>query len=532
MLVIAFFGRGIRLEAIKPFFVSLASLLKPQIRIVIIALSTQITRFSLARLVKILKSTLNMAIFALIVFYGPKTTWAQLNVLEETELLSPDTKNSLLLEQPYILGAGDRLKIEVFDAPEYSGVTLVFADGSLNLPFAGRVIVEGLSLLQATEVISTAYSQIFKRPVVSVRVVAPRPVEVTILGEVTKPGDYTFQILKPGESDLGFRYPSLTDAISIAEGISLAANIRQLELRRLQPEGITKVFYLNLWDFLKLGKTNQNPSLRDGDTIFVPPSTNIDLKEVRQLATSTLATKPDQPRNTFILGAVKNPGNYVLIGGPTRSELRPGGLPTLTSAIREAGGIIPEADVRRIQLRRSTKTGPEQIIEIDLWELLEVGNLNLDPIIQDGDTIFVPPATQINIIELNELAGSSFFTETIQVTVIGEINRREGGGVLNLPPNTTLNQAITAAGGFNNRAKETSVELIRVNSNGTVEQRTINIDFSQGVNQETNPLMRDKDIVAINASDLVKYQENLGRIFSPLPNYLNIIRILEGLNIL
>jgi polysaccharide export outer membrane protein len=331
---------------------------------------------------------------------------------------------------------------------------------------------------------------------------------------------------------LGFRYPSLTDAISIAEGVSLAANIRQLELRRLQPGGIEKVFYINLWDFLNLGKTNQNPSLQDGDTIFVPPAANIDLKEVRQLATSAFATEPDRPRNTIILGAVKNPGTYVLIGGPTRSELRPGGLPTLTSAIREAGGIIPEADVRRIQLRRSTKTGIEQIIEIDLWELLEVGNLNLDPIVQDGDVIVVPTATNTNIVELNELAGSSFFTETIQVTVVGEINRREGGGVFNLPPNTTLNQAITAAGGFNNRAKETSVELIRVNSNGSVEQRTINIDFSQGVNQETNPLMRDKDIVVINASNLVKYQDNLGRILSPVPNYFTIIRILQELNIL
>lgn len=464
-----------------------------------------------------------MAILTFIVFYGPKTNLAQLKTLEETELLSPNTKNSPLLEQPYILGPGDRLKIEIFDAPEYGGEISVLADGSLSLPFAGRVIVEDLSLSQATEVISVAYSRVLQRPVVSVRVVAPRPVEVTVLGEVTKPGLYIFQVLRPGESVLGFRYPTLTDAISTAEGISLAANIRQIELRRLQPGGIEKVFDLNLWDFLQVGKTNQNPSLRDGDTIFIPPATNIDLKELRQLATSALATEPDRPRNTIILGAVKNPGTYVLIGGPTRSELRPGGLPTLTSAIREAGGIIPEADVRRIQLRRSTKAGPEQIIEIDLWELLEVGNLNLDPIIQDGDTIVVPTATKTNIVELNELAGSSFFTDTIQVTIVGEINRREGGGVLNLPPNTTLNQAITDAGGFNNRAKETSVVLIRVNSNGTVEKRTIDIDFSQGVNQETNPLMKDNDIVVIDASNLVKYQDNLGRILDPVP--LSLIHI-------
>ncbi|MDY6802759.1 MAG: SLBB domain-containing protein [Cyanobacteriota bacterium] len=476
-----------------------------------------------------------MAFVALLAFSGPKATLAQLTILEDTELLPSDTNDSLAVEQPYILGPGDRLNVDVLDAPDYSGEILVLADGSLTLPLAGRVVVGGLTMPQATEIISAAYGRIFQRPLVTVDLVAPRPVEVTVLGEVTKPGAYTFQILKPGESLLGLTYPSLTNAISIAEGISLAANLRAIQLRRLQPGGIEKVFTLNIWEFLESGKTGQNPSLRDGDTIFVPSATNIDLEEVRQLATSSLATEPDKPRNTIVLGEVKNPGTYVLIGGPTRSELRPGGLPTLTSAIREAGGIMPEADIRRIELRRNTKAGQEQIINVDLWELLELGNLNLDPIVQDGDVIVIPKATETNIVELNELTGSSFVTDTIQVTIVGEINRRQGGGgggILNLPPNTTLNQAITAAGGFNNRARETSVELIRVNSNGTFFKRTINLDFSQGFNEETNPLISNNDIIVIETSKLVRYQERWGRILAPVPRYFTIIRILQELNIL
>jgi polysaccharide export outer membrane protein len=484
------------------------------------------------RVGQIIKSILGMAIFAFVDWSNPKATLAQPTILEETELLPSDQNNSLPVEKPYILGPGDRLQIEIFDAPDYSGQIFVLPDGFLTLPLVGRVKVGGVTMPEAIKIISAAYGRIFQRPLVTVNLVAPRPVEVTVWGEVTKPGAYRFQILKPGESVLGFAYPRLTDAISIAEGISLAANLRQIELRRLQPGGVEKVWTLNLWEFLEFGKTDRNPSLRDGDTIFVPSVTNIDLKEVRQLATSSLATNADRPRNIIVLGEVKNPGTYVLIGGPTRSELRPGGLPTLTSAIREAGGIIPEADVRAIQLRRNTKAGAEQIINVDLWKLLQVGELHLDPIVQDGDVIVVPRATEANIVELNQLADSSFVADTIQITVVGEINRQQGGGTFNLPPNTTLNQAIAAAGGFNNRAREASVELIRVNSNGTVEKRTINLDFSQGVNQETNPLMKDNDIIAIDTSNLVKFQQNLGRILEPIPRYFTIIRILQELNIL
>jgi polysaccharide export outer membrane protein len=72
----------------------------------------------------------------------------------------------------------------------------------------------------------------------------------------------------------------------------------------------------------------------------------------------------------------------------------------VTRAIDLAGGIKPLADVRRVQLRRLTKSGTEQLIDINLWQLLQTGDVSQDAILQDGDTIVVPTATVVNPAEV------------------------------------------------------------------------------------------------------------------------------------
>ncbi len=482
---------------------------------------------------KITKSFLGKALLVVLTILRPSLAMAQPTIVNETNSVPLQISNLPLAEVPYILGEGDRLKIDIYGVPEYSQETLVLSGGSVVLPLVGRVMVDNLTIEQATEVISAAYAKVFKLPLVSVTLAAPRPVQVTVIGEVSLPGSYSFQLLEPGESLLGFRTPSAIDAIQKAEGMTLTADPRRVELRRRGIGGSAeKIFYLNLWEFLQVGGSTQNMNLRDGDTIFVPALTNINLKEVHQLATTVLARSPEKPRTVMVVGNVKNPGSYVLLGGATSSELRPGGLPTLTLALQRAGGVMPEADVRHIELRRTTKAGFEQIINVDLWQMLQLGDWNLDPILQEKDVIVVSRATEVNLGELNELAGSSFMTENIKVSVVGEIAGRAGGGTLNLPPNTTLNQAVIAAGGFNNRARQSAVTLIRVSPNGTVEKQIINLDFSQGVNAETNPLLTNNDIIVVSTSTIFQITETANQIFQPFPRVVNLLRSLDILGII
>jgi polysaccharide export outer membrane protein len=112
------------------------------------------------------------------------------------------------------------------------------------------------------------------------------------------------------------------------------------------------------------------------------------------------------------------------------------------------------------------------------------------------------------------LAAASFSPDRIRVNIVGEVSKP---GLVEIPPNTPLNQAILAAGGFNNRrAAQDTVKLIRLNPNGTVVQRDIAIDFSKGINDATNPTLRNQDVVVVDRNLLSSTTDSLSTLLSPL----------------
>lgn len=61
----------------------------------------------------------------------------------------------------------------------------------------------------------------------------------------------------------------------------------------------------------------------------------------------------------------------------------------LSSAILRAGGFTEWANQKKVKLTRQVKGAP-QSTEHNVKEILEKGNENTDPVLQDGDRIFVP----------------------------------------------------------------------------------------------------------------------------------------------
>ncbi|HBL10719.1 MAG TPA: polysaccharide export protein, partial [Cyanobacteria bacterium UBA11162] len=342
-----------------------------------------------------------------------------------------------------------------------------------------------------------------------------------------RPGSYALSLVGGAGSQPGVQFPNLAQAIEQAGGITLSADIRRVQLRRLQRLGSEDVITIDLLELVQTGNSPQNLKLRDGDTIFIPTSTNVTLSEIQQIAATGFAPKPDEPRTVAVVGEVTRPGSYVVIGGNTRTSERTLGLPTVTRAIQLAGGIKPMANIRQIQVRRLTRSGTEQIIAVDLWQLLQSGDFNQDTILQDRDTIFVPTAPEMSPSEATELATVSFSPDTIQVSVVGEVIRP---GVVQVPPNTPLNQALLTAGGFDqNRASKSSVELIRLNPDGTVSKRTVPIDLAQGINEESNPILRNNDIIVVDRSNVVRVTDSIQTTLQPVDRvfgFLNILRLL------
>jgi polysaccharide export outer membrane protein len=447
--------------------------------------------------------------------------------------------NAGQLNEAYTLGGGDRLRLDIFDVPEYSGEYVVLVDGTLNLPVIGSVSVRGLTIQTATQIISNQYARYLKRPIVTLSLLAPRPVTLAVAGEVNRPGTYTVPIAQGGgQGGQGGQFPTVTQAITLAGGITQAAAIRNVEIRRRATSATEQVITVNLWELLQAGNLSQDISLRDGDTVFIPTVAAVNPDETRQLADASFASKEITPINIAVVGEVARPGPYSVTGGGQGTGGATGavtgretgvatgggtaGPPTVTKAIQVAGGITSLADIRSITIRRTTRSGEARVINVDLWDLLRSGDLSEDVILQEGDTITIPTATVLDPAEANQLAGASFSPNTIVVNVVGEVER---GGAIPVPPNTPLNQAILAAGGFNVRARKRSVELIRLNPNGTVEKRAIEVDLAQGINSQGNPTLRNNDVVVVKRTALASIGDTLGTVLNPLGSFVNLLRL-------
>lgn len=421
----------------------------------------------------------------------------------------------------YQLGAGDRVRLDIFQVPEYSGEHQVLSDGSLNLPLVGTVPVRGMTLKQASAVLSAKYAPIIKRPIVTMTLLAARPLKIAIAGEVSHPGSYT--VSPSGEQGV----PTVTRAVQLAGGITQAADTRQVQVRRARPLNVggEQILMVDLWQLLQTGDLRQDLLLQDGDTIFIPTQKTANLAEANQLAAASFAASKAEPLRIAVVGQVNRPGPYTLTGNVEGQTEAGGGvqMPTVTRAIQVAGGITQSADIRRIQLRRLTKTGADQIINVDLWQLLQAGDVRQDVPLQEGDTIAIPTATAMTPTEVTELASASFSPSKITINVVGEVVQP---GVVEVPPNTPLNQGLLAAGGFNRRAKKGSVELIRLNPNGSVSRQQIAINFSKGLSDKDNPPLRNNDTIIVKRSGISGFSDAIGTVLSPLTSGFGLFRLL------
>ena len=408
-------------------------------------------------------------------------------------------------EEPYTLGAGDRLQMELFQLPQYSGEFEVQVDGSLSLPLVGNVNIRDLTLEQASAAISQRYGQYLRRPGVTLNLLNRRPPVVGIAGEINRPGAYPLSIE-------GTAFPKLTQLFEVAGGITQSANLREVQIQR-QINGRTQVFTTNLWDLINTGNLSQDIVLRDGDSIFIP-STLVPLDEAPILAAARFSPDSSVPITISVVGEVFRPGPYALRGGATRTGNA--GVPgaqvgnsgndvvfspvQVSDAIQIAGGIKPRANIRQVQIRRVTRSGGEQVFSVDLWSLLQTGETRQNAILQDGDTVFIPTATAaISPAEAAVVAAASF------------------------APNTTLNQGILAAGGFNTRAYQDVVGLVRLNPDGTVTQREIPVDLALGMDDENNPTLQNDDIIIVGKSGLAAFGDNTALVSTPVANILNIL---------
>ncbi len=442
------------------------------------------------------------------------------NSFSQPDLSSPlpaDSLNFATGESDYTLGAGDRVNLNIFQVEEYSGDYPVLVDGTISLPLVGRVDVRGLSLKETSDKVSEKYSTYLKRPIITVGLIAPRPLKVGISGEVDNPGSY--EVALAGENP---QFPSVTDMIQQAGGITTIADVRNVRVRR-EIKGKEVVYNANLWDLLTKGRIKEDISLRDGDNIFIPTTDEINTQELNRLAQASFGLQSDKPIQVAVVGEVYRPGSHFIqpellsrgnSGNQANQNRQESIPPRLSQAIGIANGIKPLADVRKVQVNRTSWDGTEKLINVDLWELITAGDTSQDLILQDGDRIVIAKADKLSEAESQKIAAGTISRAEITVNVVGEV---VSPGPVQVPPNTPLNNAILAAGGFDSqRANKSEVELVSLKPDGTVEKRKVKIDLGAEVNDETNPVLGQNDVVVVNRSGSTAAFDNVGKVTSPL----------------
>ena len=119
----------------------------------------------------------------------------------------------------YRLGAGDQIRITVFNEPDLTGPFTVGAQGMIAYPLVGSIRAGGLTVTEFTTALQSALSTYVRTPSVAVEITNYRP--FFILGEVQRPGTYPYSA-------------SLTvpNAVATAGGFTYRANRARVFIRR------------------------------------------------------------------------------------------------------------------------------------------------------------------------------------------------------------------------------------------------------------------------------------------------------------
>ncbi len=205
----------------------------------------------------------------------------------------------------YVVGAGDKLTIDLWGGTTQSISRTIDRDGRIFLPEAGAMEIAGLELGKAQGLIADALKQQFRNAQVAVTVSGLRSVRVYVVGDVQRPGGY----------DIGSLATPLS-ALYTAGGPTAVGSLRVLHHYR----GKQLVEDIDLYDFLLHGLRNVSAHFESGDTLLVPPAGP-------QIAIS---------------GAVKRQAIYELKAGET----------VLSTVIDDAGGFTAAASISHIRIER------------------------------------------------------------------------------------------------------------------------------------------------------------------------------------
>lgn len=227
----------------------------------------------------------------------------------------------------YALGSGDVIRVTVFQNPDLTVETRVTENGSITYPLIGAVNVGGLTLPATEKLIADRLRDggFVLKPQVNVLLLQIRGNQVSVLGQVNRPGRYPIEIAGT----------TVTDILATAGGASVngADVVTLVGTRNGQPYR-TEIDVPSLFqpEGIKADITVQG-----GDILYVHRAPVF-----------------------YIYGEVNRPGSYRLERGLS-----------VMQAIAQGGGITLRGTDKRVKLHRKNASGNVETVEPDMSQPLQ-----------------------------------------------------------------------------------------------------------------------------------------------------------------
>ena len=237
------------------------------------------------------------------------------------------------------LGAGDTVRITVFQYPDLTTETRVSARGTVAFPLIGDVMVSGLTPSAAAARIAEELrkGQYMVNPQVTVVMNQLRSRQVSVLGQVVRPGRYALE-----DSN-----PKLTDILALAGGVAPTGADRVTVV--VVRDGKERKVEIDVAAMVRSGDMRQNVEIQNGDTIYV-----------------------DRAPVFYIYGEVQRAGAYRLEDNMT-----------VMQALSLGGGLTDKANDRGLKINRRMPDGQVQRFDAKLTDRVQS-----DDVIYAKDSLF------------------------------------------------------------------------------------------------------------------------------------------------
>lgn len=234
----------------------------------------------------------------------------------------------------YRLGAGDIIRVSVYQNPDLALDTRISETGVVSYPLLGNIRIGGLGVTAAEKLIADGLrnGNFVKQPQVTIVVTQVRGNQASVLGQVNRPGRYPLEVA-------GLR---LTDVLAMAGGTAVngsdtvvVTGVRDAKPFRMEVD-MPSVF--------AAGGSEKDIPIKNGDVIWV-----------------------ERQPLVYIYGEVQRPG-------PFRLERDM----TLMQALATGGGLTLRGTEKGIRIHRKGADGKVVVVQP-----------TMDDKVQDGDVVYV-----------------------------------------------------------------------------------------------------------------------------------------------